>query len=199
MPDAGLALEDERRPQAHDPDRGLVALEAIENALDLGLVARIEGGLDAAGRPALVHPAVLRARRVGADRGGVDQCRNARRRDRVEHALAALDVRGAHQLRSRPGWISQARWITASAPRNSGTRSALETSACAQSVFGSSRPGGRRAMPRIESTAGSRASERRTLVPTLPDAPVTTTLMPTAATRAPAAETVSIRTASVPR
>src|SRR5687767_13875457 len=50
-------------------------------------------------------------------------------------------------------------------------------SACRHSVFGNDPFGIRRATPTTDSTSGSAASERRTLVPTLPLAPTTTTRM----------------------
>jgi hypothetical protein len=50
-------------------------------------------------------------------------------------------------------------------------------SACAQSVFANESCGARRAIPSTESTAGSPASERSRLVPTLPVAPAMTTLI----------------------
>src|SRR3954453_1844357 len=77
--------------------------------------------------------------------------------------------------RSRPGWISHARWTTASAPRKCGTRSSRTTSAAVHSTFGTRSSGSRRATPSTDSTAGSAASARTRLVPTLPVAPTTTT------------------------
>src|SRR5215211_609992 len=78
---------------------------------------------------------------------------------------------------SRPGWISQARCTTASASWNSGRSGLRAMSACRHVVFGNDRAGIRRATPSTESIAGSAASERRTLVPTFPLAPSTTTRM----------------------
>src|SRR3954447_26799323 len=78
---------------------------------------------------------------------------------------------------SREGWMAHARCTTASAPANSLVRSADRTSAAAHSTFGSSREGRRRAIPRIESTSASSTRDDRTLVPTFPVAPTTTTLM----------------------
>ncbi len=80
------------------------------------------------------------------------------------------------------GWNAQARWITASAPANSRTRSnrSEATSTAAHSVFGGDQSGIRRASPRTEPTSGSSARARTTLVPTFPVAPVTTTLTPAA-------------------
>jgi len=51
-------------------------------------------------------------------------------------------------------------------------------SAATQRVFAKERAGSRRAMPTTDSTSGSVARALRKLVPTLPDAPVTTTLTP---------------------
>src|SRR4029079_15175371 len=75
---------------------------------------------------------------------------------------------------SRAGWISQARWTTASAPRKSRTRSECATSAVAHSVFGKSSCGRRRETPTTDSIAESPATAWRRLVPTFPLAPVTT-------------------------
>src|SRR4051812_41824053 len=75
----------------------------------------------------------------------------------------------------REGWISQARWTTASAPENRGSRAPRVMSAAAQSVLAKLIDGSRRATPSTESTAGSCASACSTLVPTFPVAPTTTT------------------------
>src|SRR5215212_2641509 len=80
-------------------------------------------------------------------------------------------------VRSREGWMIQASSTTASAPRRCGTRSSVTTSAEAHSTFGIERPGNRRARPRTDSTLTSFSSDRSTLVPMLPVAPTTTTLM----------------------
>src|SRR5215213_9699328 len=76
---------------------------------------------------------------------------------------------------SRAGWISQARWTTASAPWKCGRSGELATSAARHSSLGKLALGTRRHNPSTDSTAGSSASERSRLVPTLPLAPVTTT------------------------
>src|SRR5215213_571438 len=76
---------------------------------------------------------------------------------------------------SREGWIAQARWITAAAPRKHSARSAVRTSASTQRVFGGSHAGRRRAMPTISSISPLAPRASTTLVPTLPVAPVTTT------------------------
>src|SRR5436190_16819822 len=81
------------------------------------------------------------------------------------------------RLRSREGWIAQARWTTASAPRKCGASSSTATSAVAHSTFGTCKAGSRRARPRTESTSESRASAPTRLVPTFPVAPTTTTLI----------------------
>ncbi len=47
----GFAREDEARTQADDAHAGMLALEAVEQPLDLGLVAGVEAALDAFGRP----------------------------------------------------------------------------------------------------------------------------------------------------
>jgi hypothetical protein len=75
---------------------------------------------------------------------------------------------------SRAGWISHARWTTASAPWKCGRSGELATSSERHSVFGKLAFGTRRQRPSTDSTAGSEASERNRLVPTLPLAPVTT-------------------------
>src|SRR3712207_6639820 len=80
-------------------------------------------------------------------------------------------------LRSREGWMIQASSTTASAPLRCPTRSLLTTSAAAHSTFGTVRFGSLRARPRTDSTLPSFSSERSTLVPMLPVAPTTTTLM----------------------
>ena len=75
----------------------------------------------------------------------------------------------------RPGWISHARWTTASAPRSSGTRSEAAMSAAWKVVRANARSGARRATATISSTLGSASSDSSTLVPTFPVAPITTT------------------------
>src|ERR687890_244264 len=99
-------------------------------------------------------------------------------------SFAALDTRmlpstfTIHCLvRSREGWMIQASSTTASAPRRCGTRSSVTTSAEAHSTFDIGRFGNRRARPRTDSTLSSFSSDRSTLVPMLPVAPTTTTLM----------------------
>src|SRR3712207_1779539 len=62
-------------------------------------------------------------------------------------------------------------------PRRCGTRSSVTTSAEAHSTFDIERPGSRRASLRTDSTLSSFSSDRSTLVPMLPVAPTTTTLM----------------------
>src|SRR5215218_2443459 len=76
----------------------MVILEAVEQALDLGLVARVERAADAGRRPALVDAAVLRARRVRADRRRVDERGDSRGGGRPEHARAPLDVHLVEKL-----------------------------------------------------------------------------------------------------
>src|SRR5690349_22639573 len=61
----GLGLEDQARAVAHGAHAGEVALEAVEQALGLGLVPRVERGADPVGRPGLVDSAILRTWRVG--------------------------------------------------------------------------------------------------------------------------------------
>ena len=80
------------------------------------------------------------------------------------------------------GWKAQARWITASALANSPARPDCsdDTSTAAHSVFGGDHCGMRRARPRTDPISGSSERTRTTLVPTLPVAPVTTTLLPEA-------------------
>src|SRR5215217_351414 len=111
-------------------------LEAVEQALDLGLVARVERAADAGRRPALVDAAVLRARRVRADRRRVDERGDS-------PAAAALNTRALpstftswRSCLSRPGWISQAKCTTASAPWKSGRSGERAMSAWRHSVFG---------------------------------------------------------------
>ena len=106
----GLVLEDQRGTEPHDPRLGIVGFEAVELALHRDLVARVEGGRGALGRPALVDLAVLGAARVGADRGGVDQLRHAGRGGGLEDAPAALDVDPLQRHRvprglDRPGQV----------------------------------------------------------------------------------------------
>ena len=76
----------------------MLLLEAVEQPLHLGLVARVEARRDPVRRPRLVDEPVLRPRRVRADRRRVDERRNARVGDRAEDARRAVDVRAA-QLR----------------------------------------------------------------------------------------------------
>src|SRR3954466_12362261 len=73
--------------------------------------------------------------------------------------------------------MSHARCTTASAPARCGRRSAWATSACSQVTLGSRSAGRRRAMPSTSVMRSSDSMERRTAVPTLPVAPVTTTFM----------------------
>src|SRR3954447_21506043 len=73
--------------------------------------------------------------------------------------------------------MSQARCTTASAPARCGRRSAWATSASSQVTLGSRSAGRRRAMPTTWRMRSSASMERRTAVPTLPVAPVTTTFM----------------------
>src|SRR5690606_26105565 len=80
------------------------------------------------------------------------------------------------------GWKAHARWTTASAPANaspSGARSE-DRSTAVHRVFGGDQSGIRRASPTTDATSGSAARARTTAVPTLPVAPVTTTLKPVA-------------------
>ena len=74
--------------------------------------------------------------RVGADRGGVDERRNAGPRRRLEDAPAALDVGRLQRRPSREGWISQARWTTPSAPRKQRLEVVARDVGRAQLVFG---------------------------------------------------------------
>ena len=85
---------------------------------------------------------------------------------RLPWTLTALE-HGA----SREGWISQARWTTASAPANSSSSGARVMSAATNVVLGACQSVWRRARPTISVTAGSAASAETTLVPTLPVAP----------------------------
>src|SRR5687768_4221987 len=78
---------------------------------------------------------------------------------------------------SRDGWIAQARWTTASAPRSSERRSSSLMSASAHSVLGNSTAGRLLETPSTDSTVASSASAVRRLVPTLPLAPTMTTLI----------------------
>src|SRR5690606_26558414 len=78
---------------------------------------------------------------------------------------------------SRVGWKSQARWTTASAPSKIGSRSGRSTSARCHSTPSSRVPGSRLATPTTEVTLSPARSARTTLVPTVPVAPTTATLM----------------------
>jgi hypothetical protein len=88
----GAALEDQPGAQPRHAQLGMARLDGVQRALGGGLVTRVERGLDAVRRPRLVHPAVLRARRVGADRGRVDQRARARLRRGLEHPPRARHV-----------------------------------------------------------------------------------------------------------
>ena len=68
-----LALEDQAGAQAHHPRLWVFGLELVEEALDVGLIPRVERTGDPRGGPVFVHPGVLRPGRVGAHRGGVDE------------------------------------------------------------------------------------------------------------------------------
>jgi hypothetical protein len=72
--------------------------EAVEEPLDLRLLDGVEARPDPVGRPALVDAAVLRPRRVGADRGGVDERGDAGLCDRAEDALRPGDVHPPEQV-----------------------------------------------------------------------------------------------------
>jgi uncharacterized membrane protein (GlpM family) len=75
----------------------------------------------------------------------------------------------------RPGWISHAKWTTASAPRTIGTKSELVMLAVAKVVRGYERCAGRRATATTSSTAASSLSASSRLVPTFPVPPKITT------------------------
>ena len=173
-----LALEHQRRPHAHDAHLVVLDLEAVEDALDLGLVARVEGGLDAVRRPALVDRAVLRARasrrrpRTSTAARGRRPGAAASNTRRLPSTLVARTV-----SRSRDGWISHDRQTTASAPSMTRSRSSRVTSSACHCTFGSALSAGRRATATIEVTLASAVSAARTLVPMLPVAPITTTRM----------------------
>src|SRR5919198_3813362 len=80
------------------------------------------------------------------------------------------------------GWKAHARWTTASASANSLTRSACweARSTADHSVRAGDHSGIRRASPSTDPTCASSERRRTRLVPTLPVAPVTTILLPTA-------------------
>ena len=104
---------------------------------------------------------------------GTPACATARKTLRLPSTLVARVTDS-----SRDGWISQARCTTASAPSKWRVRSSRDTSAVTHVVFGNSVAGRRRAIPMIDSTAGSPARLCNRLVPTLPEAPVIATRMP---------------------
>ena len=93
-----FALEDQRLAQAHDPHIGVLGLEAVEQALHRRLVPRVVARRDPLRRPAFRHRAVLRPRRVGADRRGVDDCAHTGPSRRREDPVAAHHV-GREQRR----------------------------------------------------------------------------------------------------
>src|SRR5215207_10057917 len=91
-PLGGLFLEDEAGAHPDDPDFRRLQLEAVQPALDLGLVASVVGGRRAARRPTLVHAPVLGARRVRADRRGVEERRHPGLLCRPRSPHAPFDV-----------------------------------------------------------------------------------------------------------
>src|SRR2546423_7000027 len=103
-------------------------------------------------------------------------------------ATCAVPVTLVRRIAARSwlGWICQARWTTAAAPANasvsSRTASAPPTSTACQSTPSYGAPAGargtRRATPVTASICSSRARRRNSAVPTLPDAPTTTTRIP---------------------
>ena len=139
-------------------------------------MARVERGRRAAGGPGLVDRAVVRAGGVGAHRGRVHERPRARARRRLEHAREPWTLTASSARSSRDGWISQARWTTASASRKWPLEQSVATSA-SPSASSAGPPGRRRARPTISVTRGSAASAASTLVPAFPVAPVTTMRM----------------------
>ena len=119
---------------------------------------------------------VLRAGRVCADRGGVHEAGHAALRRRREHARTAVDVAPASSPR---------RGRAGSARRDARPRRPRRTRLEVVSRYVRFDPGGLRERPpacgarrpTTDCTARSPASERSTLVPTLPEAPVTTMRM----------------------
>ena len=86
-------------------NRGFAALDGVERALGLRLVARVEQRVDAFARPRLVDRSILRAGRVHADRRGVHERLHAGPRRGLEHAPRPLDVhaRATHRRRGSAG------------------------------------------------------------------------------------------------
>src|SRR5215204_6819199 len=76
----------------------MLTFEAVEAALDLCLVACIETGRDTVRRPRLVDAAVLWTRRVGAQRGRVDDRPDSGLGGGAEDAGAPLDVYAPEQI-----------------------------------------------------------------------------------------------------
>ena len=166
---------------------GCSASKRVEHPLDLGLVARVEQALDAAGRPALVDAAVLGAR--ASTRRPTTRARPSTPRPRaaaVEDAAAAVDVDRA-QLGVVARGLDQPRQVH----DRVGARERRGEVVAGDVGGARSAPAGRRTPPAgarsatTSSTSGSAHSAATTLVPTLPVAPVTATRISGPAAAAP--------------
>src|SRR5687767_10450332 len=93
------AFEDEGWAQPDHTGGWVLALEEVEQPLDLGLVPAVKARRDAVARPALVDLPILGADGIRAHRGGVNERRDAGLGHRAKEALAAPDVRPAQRGR----------------------------------------------------------------------------------------------------
>ncbi len=81
----GGLLEQEAGPHPHHPDPRMPQFEGVEHPLQIRLLTAVRRVRPAMGRPPLVDPRFrLRSRGVGADRRGVDECRDPRGGHRLE-------------------------------------------------------------------------------------------------------------------
>ena len=128
-----------------------------------------------------MHRVRPRVRGVRTDRGHVDQMGHVGRWDRTDHHGGAILIDRLERARSRPGLIAQARCTTASALSNashsSGSASDPARSTGYHSAAAKGSVGDGRRWETPTTTSPAACSFHSTAVPTLPDPPLTTTLI----------------------
>ena len=164
IPRRGLALEDQPGPQPDDAQLRLLPLEAGRAAARPRPCGGVEARADAARAARTRRPAALSGR--ASTRRPRRRGRSPRRRPRDRRAARApvpSTLTARSSSRSREGWISQARWTTASAPWKSGARSDETMSADRHSTFGKTSRGSlrRRRRDSIRSSCASDAQHAR--------------------------------------